>query len=182
MKPSTATSHGFSGYVEAPRAHELPNGTPAPPLVEKPAERKPNGQFAKGARTVQVAGGRVGVSKLAHHIGSISDLPPIWRGRARAFRKSACAEIARDVGGGSCGVVASAMVKLAAEALALAEYALEKGDFDQHRKLGESARMHLVYAREHAAKAALARRMNQGPEQQSEMLKRLGIGGPDDTR
>ena len=66
-------------------------------------------------------------------------------------------EIASTVGGGRCGIAASLFVKFCAQKTAAAEEAFAKGDFETHRKLSESARMDLLYAREHAAKEAAAR-------------------------
>ena len=68
-----------------------------------------------------------------------------------------CAELAVTVGGGHVGMMVTVLVKMAAEAVALAECALEAGDVDQHRKMGEAARVHMVFAREICAKDAKAR-------------------------
>jgi hypothetical protein len=70
------------------------------------------------------------------------------------MRKRTCHELAKDVGGGKCGIVASAMVKLASQDMALREAALESGNVDLAQRLGVSARGHLLSARDVAAKDA----------------------------
>jgi hypothetical protein len=151
-------SHGFP-YIQPERHDEMSDGVAAPRQADTGDERRANGTLVQGASIVPAMGGRSlkGRTSLSHRIDATALREPNRR-RARSFRRAACSELARDVGGGVCGVVASALVKLAAEALALSEQALEDGDLDLHRKLAESSRMHLVYAREHCAKAAVARR------------------------
>jgi hypothetical protein len=61
------------------------------------------------------------------------------------------------VGGGRCGVAASLFLKFASQKTAAAEVAYQAGDFEMHRKLSESARMDILYSREHAAKEAASR-------------------------
>jgi hypothetical protein len=73
------------------------------------------------------------------------------------LRKALSGEIARTVGGGECGIAASLFLKWAAQKTAAAEEAYVAGDYETHRKLSESARMDVLYAREHAAKEALSR-------------------------
>jgi hypothetical protein len=68
-----------------------------------------------------------------------------------------CAELARTVGGGTCGIIPSLFVRHAAIATALSEMALDKGDTDRAVKYAEASRMHLMYAREVCAKDAAAR-------------------------
>ena len=159
----TSKSHGFAGYVEPPRPDDPMPGVVAETQADAGQERRPDGTLVKGARTVPSMGGKAtkNTTKLSHRI-TLDKLPEVWAKRARALRRAACAELARDVGGGVCGVVGSSMVKFAAEAMALAEHALEQGDYEQHRKLAESARMHLVYAREHCGKVAAARAKDGG--------------------
>jgi hypothetical protein len=153
----TAKSHGRP-YIEAERHDELTDGTPARVQDDAGAERKADGTLAKGALAVPRLGGkaRKGTTALSHHIEGAGPLGAYAK-RARYFRRAAAHELAVTVGGGTCGVVPSALLKLAAQAMALAEAALEAGDVDAHRKLGETARMHLVYAREICAKDAQAR-------------------------
>lgn len=101
-----------------------------------------------------------GRTKLSHAI----DNPGLgaYTKRARFFQRAAAAELASLVGHGRCGVIPSALLKLAAQCMALAEAALAAGETDQYRKLSESARMHLVYAREIASKDGVARSVTGG--------------------
>jgi hypothetical protein len=112
----------------------------------------------QGARTIPAAGGRAtkGRTKLSHDIGGAS-LTPTSTKRARTLRRVLSGEVAATVGGGRCGVAASLFIKFASQKTAAAEEAFERGDFEAHRKLSESARMDVLYAREHAAKEAQAR-------------------------
>ncbi len=152
-------SHGRA-YVEPPRHDELPEGVPAhdATLVQAGGQRRPDGTFTQGSSTVQVAGGKAhkGRTRLSHRIDA-PKLTPESQRRARTLRRAMAAEIAATVGGGTCGVVTSLLVKFAAEKTAAAAEAFAAGDYDTHRKLTESARMDLMYAREHAAKEAKTR-------------------------
>lgn len=157
-------SHGKT-YAEPDRHDSLTEGEPRPAQGDAGAERRPNGTLVRGARAVPRKGGqaRKGTTQLSHGIDA-SGILGTHAKRARYFRRAACNEIATTAGGGFCGILPSALVKLAAEAMALAEAALEAGNIELHRKLGETARGHLVYARELAAKDAKARREARGPE------------------
>lgn len=155
-------SHGRT-YIEPPRHNELPDGetiTVAPSGDEKNAD----GTFKKGSSALQARGGsrRKGTTKLSHKITD-GKLTPTSVKRARTLRKALTSEIARVVGGGFCGIAASLLIKYAAQKTAAAEEAFERGDYDSHRKLSESARMDILYAREHAAKEAAARKVAGGP-------------------
>jgi hypothetical protein len=97
-----------------------------------------------------------GTTKLSHRIDA-PKLAPTSQKRARTLRRAVAGEIARTVGGGVCGIAASLFVKFAAQKTAAAEEAYQAGDYETHRKLTESARMDILYAREHAAKEAQAR-------------------------
>jgi hypothetical protein len=99
---------------------------------------------------------RKGTTRLSHHIDSATLSPESAR-RARALRRALAGEIAATVGGGVCGVAVSLLVKFAAQKTACAEDAFNAGDLEAFRKLTESARMDVLYAREHAAKAAKSR-------------------------
>lgn len=150
-------SHGRE-YVEPPRADELPDGVKAVEQAEASGERTQDGRPAQGARTIPALGGKAhkGKSYLSHQIVAPT-LDPANARRARVLRNHLSREIAKSVGGGSCGVAASLFLKFAAQKTAAAEQAYQAGDFDTHRKLSESARMDILYAREHAAKEAEAR-------------------------
>jgi hypothetical protein len=148
-------------YIEPPRHDELPGGVAAPADVQAraSAEHKAGGgRIPPGARALPALGGKAqkGTTKLSHRIDP-GQLSPVSVARARTLRKALASEIAAHVGGGVCGVAASLFIKFAAQKTAAAEEAFERGDYDLHRKLSESARMDVLYAREHAAKEAAAR-------------------------
>jgi hypothetical protein len=97
-----------------------------------------------------------GTTSLSHRIDSTT-IPAAYRKRARAHRRATCAELARDFGGGQCGVMASTFVRIGSVAIALAEEALDGGDRGEWNKHATLAMSALNYAREHAAKAATTR-------------------------
>ena len=114
--------------VETLPADELPLGVQAPPQASARKERRPNGTFAPGARTIQASGGRAtrGKSKLTARLG-LANLPEgnafaPYRRAATKFRRVQCAELARIVGGGVCGPAPSSIVASAALALAWSRY------------------------------------------------------------
>ena len=162
-------SHGRA-YVEPERHDELSDGVVAPLQAPTGAERRPNGQFELGSKTVQSKGGRArkGTTELAASMGvdellSLPEFRP-YLSKANAFRVAQCAELAQTVGGGECGIMASSMVKSASLALAGSEFwyarAAASGEpkaFELASKLADASRMSLVYARECAAKIAKAR-------------------------
>jgi len=153
----TSTSHG-KPYCEPERHDELSSGVPADPQASAGVERTASGKLAKGARTVPSLGGKAtkGTTKLSHRIDSAT-LTDVYRNRARAFRRVTCAELARTVGGGRCGVIPSLFVRHASIATALSDMALDRGDTDRAVRYAEASRMHLMYAREVCAKDAQAR-------------------------
>jgi hypothetical protein len=154
----TSTSHGRS-YVEPERHDELSPGVPAAPSG---THKRIRGRFTPGADGSAVkagaAGGKQhkGSTELSHTI-SAGTLTPTSVRRARTLRRALSGEIAATVGGGRCGIAASLFIKFAAQKTAAAEEAFAKGDYETHRKLSESARMDVLYAREHAAKEAASR-------------------------
>ncbi len=154
-------SHGRA-YIEPPRHDELPDGVASPP-VNAGGEKRPDGTFAPGNTALAKLGGArsKGTTKLSHKIVG-AKLTATSVTRARTLRKVLTGEIAKSVGGGFCGVAASLLIKFAAQKTAAAEEAFERGDFELHRKLSESARMDILYAREHAAKEAAARKVATG--------------------
>lgn len=145
-------------YQEPERHNELSDGEHAPVQAAAGQERTALGRLTKGASKTPSAGGRSrkGRTKLSHEIESLQVSETLQR-RARFMRRRACSELAENVGGGTCGILASVMVKLASEDLAMREAALVAGNVETARKLGESVRMHLVYARELVAKDAQSR-------------------------
>jgi len=150
-------SHGRT-YIEPERHDELSDGRPAAILPAKAgAERRGNGTFAPGGRILAAKGGKAqkGRTKLSHRIDA-PELTATSVKRARTLRRALATEIAQTVGGGRCGIAASLFVKFAAQKTAAGEEAFARGDYEAHRKLSESARMDVLYAREHAAKEAAA--------------------------
>jgi hypothetical protein len=151
-------SHGFP-YQQPPRHDEEPAGVTVPEQAEAGAERRPDGTLALGASTVPSKGGKAhkGKTRLSHRVDGAPALDPVYVKQARSLRNALRTEIAAVLGGGVCGIAASLFVKFAAQKTAAAEQAFQAGDFETHRKLSESARMDILYAREHAAKEAAAR-------------------------
>jgi len=161
--------------IEVPRADELPAGVQAPPLESAGGERRPDGTFAPGARTMQAAGGRAtrGKSKLTARLGLTSlpeghDFAP-YRRAASTFRRVQCSELARTVGGGVCGPGPSSIVASAALALAWSRYfsdlAAQTGDPElaqRSARLGETSRQHLLAAFELCAREGAARPQQDG--------------------
>jgi hypothetical protein len=158
----THKSHGRE-YIEPPRHDELPEGVRAPDDMPAHAgvQNRARGQFQPdNAETTALAakGGRSrrGATSLSHTIGQ-GKLSPESHRRAKTLRRALASEIAENVGGGYCGVAASLFIRFASEKTAAAEEAFARGDYDAHRKESESARMDILYAREHAAKEAASR-------------------------
>jgi hypothetical protein len=157
-----STSHAFP-YIEPERHDELSAGTPAPDHAQRDAsqERKAGARgIAPGATLVPAMGGRArkGSTKLTHEVPAALPVSDTLKRRARFARRRMTAELAREVGGGRCGMLASAFVKLGIEDMAMREAALAEGKRDEARRLGESARMHLLYARETCAKDVVSRK------------------------
>jgi hypothetical protein len=159
-----------SPHVEVLPPDELPEGVQAPRLASARGERRPNGTFAPGARTVQSAGGLAtrGKSRLTARLGLTTltegEAFAPYRRAAATFRRVQCAELARSVGGGICGPGPSSVVASAALALAWSRYlsdqAAATGDPElamRSARLGETSRQHLLAAFELVAKEAQAR-------------------------
>ena len=155
-------------YPEAPRSDELAVGVPADGSEQARAsqERKRGGKgIPKGAKDIPAAGGRAhkGSTRLTHRVSDGLPVSDNLKRNARFMRRSTCTQLARDVGGGLCGIVASALVKLASEDLALRSAVLESETIDLAEKvalstkLGVSIRGHLLGARDVVAKDAEAR-------------------------
>jgi len=170
---SLRSGHGSgagSPRVEVLPADELPNGVQAPLQGEARGERTPDGRWAPGARTAQLAGGAAkrGKSRLTARLGlsslpEASDFAP-YRRAASTFRRVQCTELARTVGGGVCGPGPSSVVASAALALAWSRYFSDKaaatGDPElamRSARLGETSRQHLLAAIELCAREAKAR-------------------------
>lgn len=139
-------------YIEPERHDELSSGVVSPSRAEgqqREGRQLTRADAAKGGAT------RKGRTFLSHEIRG-QKLSPTSQTRARNLRRALSGEIAATVGGGRCGVIASLLLKFAAQKTAAAEEAFERGEYEGHRKLSESARMDVLYAREHAAKEASA--------------------------
>lgn len=177
------TGHGSGAgrpHVEVLPADELPAGLPAPAWLPQAAERAEGGRFAKGATSVQAAGGRAraGTVRLARTLGlstppDSSEFAP-YRRQAAAFRRAHVAQLARSVGSGFCGPGPSSIVATAAWQLALSRYILDKAenatsaDLVIASRLGNESRQNLLAAHELCAKEAKSR-----PQENSiERLKR----------
>lgn len=168
------TAHGTGASalirVETAPADELPEGVQAPPQDDARGERRPDGTFAPGARTIQSAGGRAtrGKTRLAAKLG-LASLPEgtafaPYRRAAATFRRVQCAELARTVGGGVCGPGPSSIVASAALALAWSRYlsdvAAREGDAElaaRAIRMGEASRQSLLTAHELCAREAQSR-------------------------
>lgn len=183
-------SHGRPHPV-APRADELPagvGGTLALAQAEHTSERRPDGTWAKGARTAQRSGGKAtrGGTRLADRLGlskldrSAAFQP--YKLAAVTFRRAQCTELAKSVGGGVCGPGPSSMVASAALQLAwsrfLSDLAATTGDPGlalSASKLADASRNNLLSAHELAAKEAQSRPRSPGDAQ---ALLRARILGP----
>lgn len=147
-------------YVEVERHDELSTGIVV--AARSGAQKRDAGRFTPGPDGSAIMAGaeggkrRKGHTRLSHRIAETTLSPESTR-RARALRRALSGEIAATVGGGVCGVAVSLLIKFAAMKTAASEEAFTVGDFETHRRLSESARMDVLYAREHAAKAAKAR-------------------------
>lgn len=154
--------HGKT-YAEAPRADELNEGVTDPNYGgPQLSEKRDGSRFEAGDSAPREAGRKGGSAKrgktaLVNGMPDGGTLSPKAKEKANSLRLKLTAELAGTVGGGYCGPAPSLMAKWAAMKTAQADDAFERGDFDAFRKLSESARMDLVYAREQCAKDAEAR-------------------------
>jgi hypothetical protein len=174
-------SHGRP-YVQPDRHDELSDGVPASITpVRAGGPQRSGGMFvADSAETAANAakGGaaRKGRTSLSHRIEGPT-LTPKSVSRARTLRRALSGEIAATVGGGRCGIAASLFLKFAAQKTAAAEEAFVAGDYETHRKLSESARMDILYAREHSAKEAAARDSRMAPGDVAASMRARILGG-----
>jgi hypothetical protein len=150
-------------------ADELPAGVPADARPSSPSDRGHAGRFARG-NTLARAGGHAkrGTSRLTARLGlsTLAEGDPFapYRKAAATFRRVQCAELARSVGGGTCGPGPSSVVASAALALAWSRYlsdlAATSGDAElvmRSARLGETSRQHLLAAHELCAREATSR-------------------------
>ena len=160
------TGHGNgagSPRIEVMPADELPKGVQAPALVESTSERSKGGRFAKGARTVQSAGGnaRRGKTRLASKLGlsTVAANPTFepYKKAAEDFKRCQVTALARGVGGGHCGPAPSSIIASAALQLAASRWAFDTGQPELGSKLANDSRQNLLAAHELAAREAQAR-------------------------
>ena len=162
----THKSHDHE-YIQPPRHDELPAGeiTPDEAALSGLVKRA-DGRFKAGEeRTKRAAsrGGKGNLGKLALvHDLDVSVVLPEYADRAASLLVALTQEIALTIGGGYCGAVTSLLIRFAVQKTVAAEDAFQLGDFDAHRKQSESARMDLLYAREHASKEAAAMKQTRG--------------------
>jgi hypothetical protein len=161
--------------VETAPADELPLGVQAPVQAPAGGERRADGTFAPGARTMQSAGGRAtkGKTRLAAKLGLSTlaegaDFAP-YRRAASTFRRVQCAALAASVGGGVCGPAPASIVASAALALAWSRYlsdvAARTGDAElatRAVRMGDASRQSLLTAHELCAREAAARPVTRG--------------------
>src|SRR5450432_3353368 len=186
------TGHGTGAgvpRVEVLPADELPAGVQETPQASAGHERRPDGTFARGARTVQSAGGRAtrGKSRLTARLGlstlAEGDAFRPYRAAAATFRRVQCGELARTVGGGVCGPGPSSVVASAALALAWSRYlsdqAAATGDPElamRSARLGETSRQHLLASIELCAREAEAREKSRSPADFAADMRRRILG------
>lgn len=158
--------------VEVLPPDELPAGVPAPARQESPADRGVLGRFAPGNGLSRQGGkARAGKTRLADRLG-LAALPDgaafrPYKAAAVAFRRAQTTEVARTVGGGTCGPGPASIIASAALCLAWSRYlgdlAANAGDPQLAMlaaRLGETSRQHLMAAHELAAREAQARKVN----------------------
>jgi hypothetical protein len=167
------TGHGNGAGVpriEVMPADELLAGVQGPLHAESMDERRPDGTWARGARTAQSEGGRSrrDQTRLARRMGlallsNEAAFAPYKRAAAD-FRRTHCTSLARSVGGGVCGPGPSSVVATAAWQLAASRYLFDLGAQGGDAKLlleasrlGDASRQNLLAAHELCAREALAR-------------------------
>jgi hypothetical protein len=176
-------------HVEVLPVDELPAGVPGPARPANARDRGPGGRFLPGNALAAVGGtAKRGQARLVARLG-LSTLPAgsafgPYRRAAATFRRVQCSELARTVGGGTCGPGPSSIVASAALALAWSRYlsdlAAQTGDHElalRSAKLGETHRQHLLAAHELCAREALARKATHPTSAHAALTAVLGAGG-----
>jgi hypothetical protein len=155
--------------VEVLPADELPAGVPGDAGAESPGDRGEAGRFAPGNALSRLGGvARRGKTRLAERLGlkSLGDDAAFrpYKAAASSFRRAQCTELARTVGGGTCGPAPSSLVASAALQLAWSRYlsdlAAVDGDADlalKASRLAEASRQSLLAAHELCAREAQSR-------------------------
>lgn len=195
MALRSAHGTGIDALLRAETApvDELPLGVQAPPQASAGGERRADGTFARGARTVQASGGRAtaGKSRLTARLG-LAKLPDgasfrPYRAAAASFRRAQCASLASTVGGGYCGPAPSSIVASAALALAWSRWASDEaareGDVELAAKalrMADTSRQMLLTAHELCAREAAARPRSPVDVQAELRARILGIADDDD--
>jgi hypothetical protein len=139
-----AAENGIAPVLETLPADELPAGVPAAPEPQ----RSIAGRFQKGNATARQGGlAKAGYKRMAASLG-LAELPegsPVgpYRKHARDWRDAVAADMARTIGGGIVGPMASSFLDSAAHALLwsryLADLALTTGDHDLATKAAKHA-------------------------------------------
>jgi hypothetical protein len=187
------TGHGKGApalvRVETAPVDELPIGVQAPLHAEAGGERRPDGTFAPGARTVQSAGGRAkrGKARLTVRLG-LGSLPSDnafapYRRAASTFRRVQCGELARSIGGGVCGPAPSSIVASAALALAWSRFFSDQAALTGDPELAvralraaDASRQALLTAHELCAREAVARSASRPQDAHAALVAALGEG------
>jgi hypothetical protein len=150
-----------------------PSGVQAETQVPAGDERRPDGTFAPGARTLQSSGGLTtkATTALARRLG-IADLAAdsafaSYKRQAVTFRRLKCSELARNVGGGVCGAGPSSIVATAALQLAASRFVFDQAAitgeakiFAEASRLANDSRQNLMAAHELCAREAEARKVH----------------------
>jgi hypothetical protein len=156
-------SHGKT-YPAVAKPAKLPDGAQASEQAEASEERRPNGTFAKGARTVQQQGGRALKNRTALSHAGLSNLATLpafapYLAKAKAFHRAHCGELARTVGAGECGPAPSVIALSAALQQAASRYwfdqAAATGDpaaFQLASRLADASRQNMIAAHELCAR------------------------------
>jgi len=171
MVQRTSTTRGRSVvHVEAPRADELPAGTPGP--ARPVATRDGSGRFVPGAGTSDLA--RKG-GKAAHESRQLAALLGLWEvpddhpyapyaRLAREWRDAQIERLSATVGGGEVGPAPASIISSAALQLAASRWLSDKGAQDSDSKLlleasrlANDSRQGLLAAHELCAREAQAR-------------------------
>lgn len=145
-KQRTSEKHGahIAPILEVLPIDELPDGIPAPPVQD----RADNGQFLPGnTRAAEGGKAKAGYRRYAARLG-LATLPEgaalgAYRGHATEWRDAVAADLARTVGAGVVGPMASSFLDSAAHALMWSRYlgdqAMVTGDPDLAMVAGKHA-------------------------------------------
>lgn len=179
------TGHGNGAgqpRVEVLPVNELPDGIPEDAGPSRTVDRDDRGRFVTGNHASRSGGKRkAGAVVLARRLGlaeghAVAFTP--YMTQAEAWRRHKVSELARTVGGGSCGAGPSSIVATAARQLASSIYlfdlAAQTGDPALHvqaSKLGNDSRQNLLAAHELCAREAAAKPR----DEMAELDRRLGI-------